>query len=145
MDWKAEAIEKLTGYEARRADLERIPLELERLEAAYTGIRAAKLDGMPRCGSGTREAAILSNIAHRDELRRKMEEARLWAGFVERGLSILDDNERLVLELLFIHKAKGNIDRLCEQMCAEKSTVYRRRDEALRRFTMVLYGAVESL
>lgn len=145
MDWRAEAIEKLQGYEARRADLERIPLELERLEDAYTGICAAKLDGMPRSGSGTREAAILSNIAHRDELRRKMKEAHLWICLVERGLSRLDDGERLVLELLFIHKAKGDIDRLCERLYVERSAVYRRRDEALRRFTMALYGAIESL
>ena len=146
MDWKAEAIDKLQGYEARQADMERIPRELERLGASYTGIRAARLDSMPRAGSSAskREEAMISNITCRDDLKRKLKEAQLWVEIVDGGLSVLDDDERLVLELLFMRPAKGNIDRLCEQLCVEKSTAYRRRDEALRRFTIALYGAVES-
>lgn len=146
MDWKNEALEKLAGYEARRADMERIPHELERLGASYTGIRAVRLDGMPRAGSSAsaREEAMVDNITIRDDLKRKLKEARLWVEIVEGGLSILGDEGRLVLELLFIHPAKGNIERLCEQLGVEKSTVYHRRDEALRRFTIALYGAVES-
>ena len=146
MDWRAEAIEKLQGYESQRQALDRIPLELERLGAAYTGIRAAKLDGMPRSGSGAsdREEAMVANIVYRDDLKRKLKEARLWVEIVEGGLSALAEDEQLVLELLFMRPAKGNIERLCELLCVEKSTVYHRRDEALRRFTIALYGTVES-
>ena len=147
MDWKAEAIDKLKYYEANRQALDSIPRELERLEAAYTGIRAAKLDGMPRAGSNgsTREDAILSNIVHRDELKRRLKEARLWVEIVDGGLSVLDDEDRLTLELCFIHKVKGSIDDLGERLCLEKSAVYRRRDEALRRFTLALYGPLPGL
>lgn len=146
MDWKAEAIDKLQGYEAQQAAIERIPRDLERLGAAYTGIRAAQLDGMPRSGSNAsaREEAMVDNITIRDDLKRKLKEARLWVEIVDGGLSVLDDDGRLVLELLFMRPAKGNIDRLCEQLYVEKSTVYHRRDEALRRFTIALYGTVES-
>lgn len=53
MDWKQEAIEKLWDYEAHKKALDSIPLELERLGAAYTGIRAAKVDGpAPIPGAG---------------------------------------------------------------------------------------------
>ena len=45
MDWKREAADKLRCYEVRRQALESIPLEIERLELAYTGLRAA-------CGGG---------------------------------------------------------------------------------------------
>lgn len=147
MDWKAEAIEKLQGYEAQRAAVDRIPRELERLEASYTGIRSAKLDRMPRSGSSAsrREEAMVDNITRRDDLKRQLKEARLWVEIVDRGLSILDEEERMVLELLFIRKAKGNIDRLCERLFVEKSAVYHKRDKTLRRFTMALYGAVESV
>lgn len=72
-------------------------------------------------------------------------EARLWASMVEGGLSILDEEERLVLEILFIHKTKGAIDLLCDLLGTSKSVVYTRRDKALRRFTMALYGALESI
>lgn len=144
MDWEAEAIEKLQGYESRCRDPETIPRDLERLEASFTGIRSARLDGMPRAGSCTsaREDAMLDNITCRDRLKRRLEEARLWVSIVDGGLSALDDEERLVLELLFIHRDKGNIDRLCERLCVEKSTVYARRNKALRRFTIALYGSM---
>lgn len=146
MDWRAEAIEKLQGYEGQRQALDRIPLELERLKNAYTGIRATKVDGMPRSGSSasTREDAMLSNITCRDDLKRKLKEARLWVKIVDGGLSVLDDEDRLTLDLCFIHKVKGSIDDLCERLNLESSAVYRRRDLALRRFTLALYGAVES-
>ena len=147
MDWRQEAIDKLTGYEARRQSMEAIPLELERLGAAYTGIRAASLDGMPRSGSSAsrREESMVGNIARRDELKRKLKEARLWVKIVESGLSVLDDDERLALEYCYIHKVKGSIDALCERLNVDKSAAYRRRDLALRRFTMALYGPLEGL
>lgn len=36
------------------------------------------------------------------------------------------------------------MDRLCEELGLEKATVYRRRDAALRHFTLALYGVTES-
>lgn len=147
MDWKQEAIDKLRDYETHKKALENIPLELERLGAAYTGIRAAKVDGMPRSGSSasTREDSMLSNIVHRDELKRRLKEARLWVQIVEGGLSVLDDEDRLALDLCFIRKVKGSIDDLCYRLNLEKSAAYRRRDMALRRFTLALYGPLPGL
>lgn len=146
MDWKQEAIEKLRGYAAQRQALESIPQQLAHLEGAYTGIRSAKLDGMPVAGgSNTREDAMLSNIARRDDLRRKLIMAELWVGIVNGGLSVLDDKERLTLELCFIHTVKGSIDDLCYRLNVEKSAAYRRRDSALRHFTQALYGPLPGL
>ena len=147
MDWLQEAIDKLTGYEAQRQSMEDIPRELERLGASYTGIRAARLDGTPGSGSSasSREEAMVGNISRRDDLRRKLKEAELWASFVEGGLSALDDEERLALEYCYIHKVKGSIDGLCERLNVDKSAAYRRRDLALRRFTQALYGPLEGL
>ena len=64
---------------------------------------------------------------------------------VEGGLSVLDDEDQLTLELCFIHKVKGSIDDLCYRLNLEKSTAYRRRDQALRRFTLALYGPLPGL
>ncbi len=144
MDWKAEAVERLQGYEAQRQTMERITLELEHLGASYAGIRGARLDGMPKAGSSasSREDYMLNNITRRDDLRRKLKEAQLWVAVVDSGMSILDEEERLALELCFIHKVKGSIEDLCERLNVERSIAYHRRDEALQRFTIALYGAV---
>ena len=145
MNWKREAIDKLKNYEAHREALENIPKEIKRLESAYAGIRSAATDGPPVSGGGdTREDSMLSNIIHRDELKRRLKEARLWVSMVDRALAVLDDEERLVLDRFYIHQVKGVIEDLCGRLNVEKATVYRRRDNALRRFTIALYGVTDS-
>ncbi len=145
MNWKREAIDKLKNYEAHREALENIPKEIKRLESAYAGIRSATTDGTPISGGGnTREDSMLSNIVHRDELKRRLKEARLWVAQVDKALSVLDDEERLVLDRFYIHRAKGNVGELCERLNLEKTAVYDRRDKALRRFTIALYGVTET-
>lgn len=145
MDWKREAADKLKCYEAKRTSLDRAQAELRRLEDDMTRIRSATTDGTPVSGgTSTREDAIVNNIARREELKLAMKEARAWVKIVDSGLAVLDEEERLVLERFYIHRAKGNVDRLCEELNVEKATVYRRRDGALRHFTIALYGVTEN-
>lgn len=145
MNWKREAIDKLKNYEAHKQALECLPKEIRRLESAYTGIRSATTDGTPVSGGGnTREDSMLSNIVHRDELKRRLKEARLWVAQVDKALAVLDDEERLVLDRFYIHRAKGAVEALCESLGLEKSAVYDRRDKALRHFTLALYGVTET-
>lgn len=145
MNWKREAVDKLKNYEVHRQALESIPQEIKRLESVWTGIRSAVTDSTPVSGGGsTREDVMLSNIVHRDELKQRMKEACLWVSQVDKALSILSDEERLVLDRFYLHPIKGIIDDLCERLNIEKATVYRRRDDALRRFTIALYGVTDS-
>ena len=145
MNWKFEAIDKLREYEAHKRALKSIPEEIKRLNVALTAIRSAATDSTPVSGGGsTREDAMLSNIVHREELERALEQAKLWVDIVDGGLNVLDDEERLVLDRFYIHRGKGNIDRLCEELGVEKATLYRRREAALRKFTIALYGCIEN-
>lgn len=145
MNWRREAIDKLKNYEVHKLALENLPKEIKRLESAYAGIRSATTDGTPVSGGGnTREDSMLSNIVHRDELKRRLREARLWVAQVDKALAVLDDEERLVLDRFYIHRAKGNVGELCERLNVEQATVYRKRDSALRRFTIALYGVTET-
>ena len=145
MDWKQEAMDKLTQYEARRRSLEAIPEEIRRLELDYTALRATSADAIPAHGNGSRrEDAMLSNIVRREELARQLESARLWVALADEGLDALDEEERLVLDRFFIHRHKGAAERLMEELDREKAQVYRRRDKALRHFTLALYGGLES-
>ena len=145
MNWKREAADKLKNYEAHKQALECLPKEIKRLESAYTGIRSATTDGTPVSGGGnTREDSMLSNIVHRDELKRRLKEARLWVAQVDKALAVLGEEETLVLDRFYIHRAKGAVEALCESLNLEKSAVYDRRDKALRHFTLALYGVTET-
>lgn len=145
MDWKQEAAEKLMQYEARRQALENIPMEIHRLELEYTGLRSSVPDAIPTHGNGSRrEDAMLTNIVRREELARQLESARAWVALTDGGLAVLNEEDRLVLDHFYIHRHKGACETLQELLDREKAQIYRRRDRALRRFTMALYGGLES-
>ena len=144
MNWKFEAIEKLKQYEAKRQSLTSIPEEIARLESAMQSIRSATADGTPVKGGGSgREDMMLSNIVHREELERSLEQAKMWVALVDAGLEILSEEERLILDMFYIYPARGNVDRLCGELGVEKSQVYARKDAALHHFTISLYGCSE--
>ena len=146
MNWKFEAIEKLKEYTARKNALESIPEEIKRLEEDAQRIRAASTDATPVHGGGsTREDMLLTNIVHREELQRRLSDARRWVDIVDGGLAVLSDDDRLVLDRFYIHPMRGNVDRLCGELgLDEAKSVYRRKDKALRKFTLAIYGCEES-
>ena len=144
MNWKYEAMEKLKSYNAKKQALRSIPEEIARLESEMQSIRSATSDGTPVSGGGSgREDRYLSNIVHREELSRSLEQAKAWVNLVDAGLAILSQEERLVLDRFYINPARGNVDRLCGEMGIEKSQVYARKDSALHHFTISLYGCTE--
>ncbi len=144
MDWKREAMEKLKRYNAMKQSLRSIPEEITRLELEMQSIRSATSDGTPVSGGGSgREDRYLSNIVHREELSRSLEQAKVWVRLVDTGLAILSQEERLVLDRFYINPAMGNVDRLCMELGIEKSQVYTRKNSALHHFTLSLYGCAE--
>ena len=145
MNWKFEAIEKLKEYTARKNAITSIPEEIKRLEEDAQRIRAASMDATPVQGGGSaREDMLLSNIVHREELQRRLSDALRWVDVVDAGLEVLSDEDRLVLDRFYIHPMRGNVDRLCDDLAIEKAAVYKRKEKALRRFTVALYGSTES-
>ena len=145
MNWKKEAIEKLKEYNARKQSITSIPMEIAQLESAVRGIRSAPADGVAISGGGSgREDMLLSNICKREELKRSLAAAKVWVSQVEDAMAVLNQEERLILDRFYINPARGNVDRLCGERNVEKPTVYRRKDDALRRFTICLYGCTEN-
>lgn len=141
MNWKAEAKEKLQRYDAMRLATINIPEELERLEIDAQSIRSAKLDA-PAAAGGTnrREDALLNNIIQRQELLWTLQQAQIWLKSTDRALTALPPQEKLILHRLYMYPERGSIERLCKELGMEASSVYRRRDKALKHFTLAYYG-----
>ena len=144
MNWKAEAKEKLRRYDAMRLATINIPEEVQRLEVDAQAIRSANLDGAVVSGGGNRrEDALLNNIIHRQELLWTLEQAQLWLKTTDRALSALSSEEKLLLHRLYIYPEMGAPERLCKALGVETSSIYRRRDKALRHFPLAYYGIDE--
>lgn len=141
MNWKQEAKEKLQRYDAMRLATINIPQEIQRLEIDAHSIRSARIDATPVSGGGNRrEEALLNNILHRQELTWTLQQAQAWLQITDRALSALTSREKQILTRLYIYPEKGGLERLCKELDMESSSVYRHRDQALKRFTMALYG-----
>ena len=147
MDWKIIAIEKLKNYQAKRQALESIPLEIAQVESNMTSIRSAGAISAPVIGSkgNSREDMYISNIDRLDELRRQLDQTRIFVNIVDRSLSVLNEEEKLILERLYIHPEKYAAERLCDDLgLMDTRSVYRRRETAVRKFTIAMYGCTES-
>ncbi len=145
MNWKNEAMERLRKYDAMCLAADNIPQEISRLEAAATSIRGARMDGNHVQGSGNRrEEMLLDNMMSRQELHWRLDQTQAWLNSMNKALSSLTPEEKLVLQRLYIYPEKGSVERLCSELGLENSSIYRKRDKALRRFTVALYGDVEN-
>lgn len=136
MNWKNEAVERLKRYEAMRACLSSLPKELARLEEDAGRIRSA--------GDAGQEDALLSNRVCYQELQGNLNRAKLWLAGMDKALGVLSRQERRILERFYIQGEKGAAGELAKEMFVDIKTVYRRKDEAIRKFTLALYGGIDS-
>ena len=144
MIWKNEAISKLKQYSAKLLALENIPLEIQQQYLAMASIRSADPDSVPVRGNSTREDAILNNMTYRGELMESYAQTKLWVDSVNRALGVLNQEERTLLDRFFIYAEPKAADRLAGDLHMDVKTVYRRKDEALRKFVVALYGVAET-
>lgn len=145
MNWVREAESKLRDYSVKAQSLESATERIAQLELEMSCVRSATTDGTAVHGGGNgREDALLNNIAERDELERVKLSTAEWLEWVNHALTALSGPERDLLDKFYINRRKGHVERLCEEMHLEKAQVYRRKDAALRKFTLLLYGATET-
>lgn len=145
MNWRNEAIEKLRRYDAMRQALRNIPEEIDRLKAEATLLRRVSTESIRvRGGGGRQEDARINNIVQQQELEQTLRQVKQWLTIADRGLLALNSDERLIIQHLYLYPQKGAIQRLCNELGLEQSSIYRKRDQALHRFTAAIYGFLES-
>ena len=144
MNWKYESMEELREYEAKRIAAESIPDEIRQLKSDMAKMGGSSCSSVPVKGGGSQwEDKQINLIVKIEKLKTSLGYARDWVAKVERGLSALSDEERMILDRFYINPVRGNVDRLCDELCLEKSSVYDKKDKALRHYTLARYGCVE--
>ena len=144
--WKYKAIDKLRDYPLQKSALQNLAEEIERLESEAYSIKSATGDGTPVKGGGSgREERLLSNIVKREEHKAMQHRAKLAVQMVDRGLAALSAEEKHMLEVMYIVGERGRVERLLGELdLQEESSLYKRINKALHRFTVTMYGATES-
>lgn len=145
MDWKSVAIDKLTDYGAKRQAMEGIPLEIAQVESDMASIRGSRVDGTPvKGGNSGYEDRMLNCLAQKEELQRILERTQMWINAVDGALAVLAQDERRVLDRFYITGGRGAAEDLADEFAVDVKTIYARKDRALRKFTIALYGVTES-
>lgn len=140
MNWKEETVSKLKRYEQMEAACKNIPLELQRLKAEFYRLKG-KPDTVAVCKTAGRcEDRLLDNLVLRKELEDALANSIQWLEVMTRALELLQQQERKILERLYIYPEKNAVERLCKELGMERSTLYRHRDRALLKLTRSLYG-----
>lgn len=144
MNWCVISVNRLRDYENRKRAVEIIPEQIKSLEYQFTGIKSAVSDGTPvQEETNRREENLIYNISKREELAYNLDIAKREVQLTEKGLAALTDDEQRILYLFFISRPKDYIQRLSDEMFLSKSEVYRKKDDALRKFTIAMYGVTD--
>ena len=146
MDWKTMAIDDLREYNARLRELDTLPVRIAEIGAEMSSIRSSgnmASVSVSGGGAGSREDVLINRMVKRDKLQHDLDQAKAWVGFVENALSVLTREEQLILDRFYVNPAKGNADRLCEELAVERTALYNRKDAAVRKFTLARYGCME--
>lgn len=143
MNWKREAIQDLKSYPQRKQSLDNIAERIRALDERFRSLKMISIDTPVMGGGSKQEENWINNIAERESLEMSLEISRKLVKLTERGLDVLDPTERRVIELFYITPCHNHIDRLCDELNFEKSRIYQIKDNALRKFTLAMFGTVE--
>ncbi len=136
MDWRKIAAEDLRQYPYLKAGYKHNEDRIRDLDE-----RIARLT---TSGIAADDDRIIECVTNRDKLKLSNGAIAPLVKPVEDSLKLLSENERCVLTRMYINNEKKALDRLCEELCYEKSRIYQIRNEALRKFTVAMYG-IEAL
>lgn len=143
MNWKAEATKDLKTYPQRKEAVENIKEKIKVLDEQFISLKGISAGEPVMGGASKQEDKWLDNISERERLNFSLKIAEALVELTEKGLSVLDDREYQILESFYIKRADNHIENLCERFHLEKTRLYELKDNALKKFTIAMYGTVE--
>lgn len=139
-DWQTVALCDLREYRKKKTGLENLCETIEYLEEEAVALKGVSRETAVQGGQSHYEERLINNIVEREHLEQNRRQLEWQIKRIERGLNALDERERTVLDYFYIDRPTCYLDRLCDELNAEKSTIYRIKDDALYGFTLAMYG-----
>ena len=129
--WKEEAKAKLRRYDAMCQAVKNLPEEILRLKRQI------------RYYDGENPDEHLNDVIQLEKMEAYLIQAEGLTRSIDRAMGCLTPEEKLILYRLCICRQKGNLDRVCSELNIEQSSIYRKCNNALRKFTAAFYGVEE--
>lgn len=123
-----------------RSAIEQQTEELETLEAEFATIKATDYDKMPSgSGENIQEEKMLTAIAKKDQKQRELDFTKRRLADMERLLSQLSDEERMIIERTVINRE--NYDTIAEELHCATRHIYNKQAAALAHLVRLRHGA----
>lgn len=141
-DW---LIPDLRNLEAKRSSLAHMLEEIQTLKLEAESIKATDYDKITVTGGGnnTQEDKLITNIAKREELESNYQVTKNEVEALDSLLSELRDDERLILERMYIKRERNAAEALAVTLNYEVRQVYRKKDDALHNLARRRFGQVK--
>lgn len=140
-DW---LIPDLRSLEAKRSSLSHMAEEIETLKLEAEAIKATDYDKINVSGGGnSQEDRLITNIAKRQELEANLEVTRKQVEELDSLLSELTQEERLILERMYIKRERNAAESLAVTLRYEVRQVYRKKEEAMHNLARRRFGQVK--
>ena len=142
MNWKKEAVSDLRNYLYRKQSLENITEKIKALRYELEGVKAVKIDPTPGGGNHMEDKRV-NTICEIERLKLAYQATKKLVDIIERSLDLLSEQERIVLQLFYIERPRNYIEELSKQLNMEQANIYRVKDTALNKFTVLMYGIMD--
>ena len=139
-DW---AVETLRDYQTMKAAADLLPERIKEIDSALNSIKSSAPDAAKVKGGGGVEDARIDKMVEKGLLESNLSNIKTKLSQIEKALSFMTDAERKVLFEMVIYREYGSDDKLCEALHCERSWLYKLRDNAIKKFSEVYYGAVD--
>lgn len=145
LDKRNAAINALKDYEGMNYIIQTAPSEIAATQECMIGIGGLALSDMPK-GPHNPHAAedrivkAMDSISLLNERYRRAEEYVAW--FLP-AWQMLSEQERFVLSRFYMDDESKQVDsvgEICERFHIERTSAYKRKNRALSRLTLLLYG-----
>lgn len=143
MDWKREAKAELRDLPMMREAVTNIPERIQMIEAKKTSLQASSDSTPVQGGANRQEDRLLDLIVEGERLKYSLQAHEIRLALIERGLSALNDEDRLIVTTFAEHRSSEAVDILTAALFLERSRVYQLWDAALRRYTIAEYGLTD--
>ena len=76
---------------------------------------------------------MVQRLSRMEDLQRQVQQAQLELRQLQEAMQVLTPEERLVVQMLIISPEPLATEKLCQILEVERSSVYRRRERAIRK------------